>query len=643
MVVLAQRGRCAPGRGVGRNVVASDAGEDLPLNPELSWQFSSLRSSLCNLCASERLGQRFGSIELAAPRARVALPHRQLFPHGVGWRGASRADWGDMSEFDVHRGFSGSAPGQNLTGVLERLTSRDLELIVGPRVLPLLPRSDKIARSVLATAALRAVSDRPLEIFKDPTLRRTLLRNLDAGKADELRHRLKLGGVEPDFDTLTAPKNWPIVAGFLGLEPEEAAPAAASMVREPLEGAFTLFPHQRSVVRRAYGRIGSGDGRTLIHMPTGAGKTRTAMHLVSRTLNEQEPAVLVWLAVSRELLEQAAEAFQAAWSSLGNRQVTLHRFWGSRADSPSDLTDGLLVAGLAKMHAWRTRDPVEFLKFSARARLVVVDEAHQAIAPTYRGVIEGLSAAGQHHAIVGLTATPGRTWNDVAADQALSDFFEGSKVVLEAGSDANPVKYLLDEGYLARPSFQQIDYSPEITPTSAELRRLAGSDDFTDETLNKMAADVARNMAIIKSVQELVARGHKRIILFAISVQHAEDLSTALTAHGLQAAVVSGTTPPNRRSAIIKAFKAPSPSPLLLCNFGVLTTGFDAPRTSAAVIARPTKSLVLFSQMVGRATRGPKANGNEHCEILTVHDPAYPGFGDIAEAFFNWEDVWHDD
>ena len=46
--------------------------------------------------------------------------------------------------------------------------------------------------------------------------------------------------------------------------------------------------------------------------------------------------------------------------------------------------------------------------------------------------------------------------------------------------------------------------------------------------------------------------------------------------------------------------------------------------------------------MVGRATRGPKAGGNETCEIATVIDTELPGFGDIAEAFTNWEDVWHD-
>ena len=79
---------------------------------------------------------------------------------------------------------------------------------------------------------------------------------------------------------------------------------------------------------------------------------------------------------------------------------------------------------------------------------------------------------------------------------------------------------------------------------------------------------------------------------------------------------------------------------MILVNFGVLTTGFDAPSASAVVIARPTQSLVLFSQMVGRAIRGPRAGGTETCEIVTVVDPSLPGFGDVAAAFLNWEDVW---
>ena len=79
----------------------------------------------------------------------------------------------------------------------------------------------------------------------------------------------------------------------------------------------------------------------------------------------------------------------------------------------------------------------------------------------------------------------------------------------------------------------------------------------------------------------------------------------------------------------------------ILINFGVLTTGFDAPAASAALIARPTKSLVLYSQMVGRVIRGPLAGGTERCEVVTVVDTTLPGFGDIAEAFTNWEDVWN--
>jgi superfamily II DNA or RNA helicase len=81
---------------------------------------------------------------------------------------------------------------------------------------------------------------------------------------------------------------------------------------------------------------------------------------------------------------------------------------------------------------------------------------------------------------------------------------------------------------------------------------------------------------------------------------------------------------------------------MILINYGVLTTGFDAPATSAAIIARPTRSLVLYSQMVGRATRGVKAGGNAEAEIVTVVDPHLPGFGSVAEAFKNWEDVWNE-
>jgi superfamily II DNA or RNA helicase len=496
---------------------------------------------------------------------------------------------------------------------------------------------------MLTQAALRKIRNRPQLVFSSPDLCKTLFRNLDPGKLDELEFRLAKGGDAVSisaFDDPTSAAIWPVVSGFFGLEPDELASAARPLPRQSTAGQFGLFAHQRSVVRRTYSKIGAGYGRTLIHMPTGAGKTRTAMHYAARVLNESEPCVVAWLASSRELLEQAAETFETAWAALGNRALLLHRFWGDFGDEPGDLTDGILVGGLAKLHAWRSRDSTGFLRLCARTRLVVMDEAHQAIAPTYRAVIEGLADAGQADAVLGLTATPGRTWNDITEDEELARFFSGSKVVLEVEGFDNPVEYLLAEGYLARPEFSKIEYQPESSPSPEALKRLAKLDDYSDDMLDKLAADTGRNLAVIAGVRQLIGRGHQRIILFAASVVHAEDLAAALSAYGIESLVVTGGTPSGRRSAILKTFKSSVSKPIVICNFGVLTTGFDAPKTSAAIIARPTKSLVLFSQMVGRATRGTKAGGNATCEILTVHDPSYPGFGDVAEAFFNWEDVW---
>ena len=77
----------------------------------------------------------------------------------------------------------------------------------------------------------------------------------------------------------------------------------------------------------------------------------------------------------------------------------------------------------------------------------------------------------------------------------------------------------------------------------------------------------------------------------------------------------------------------------IIINFGVLTTGFDAPKADVAVIARPTQSLVLYSQMVGRVIRGSEAGGTESCRVVTVVDQQY-GFKDLSESFDFWDDLW---
>lgn len=171
-----------------------------------------------------------------------------------------------QEDFNPLRGFAGPAPGQNIDHVLARLTKRDLELLVGPAVLPLLPSAPDYHRRELEVAAARVMADRGRKVLSASELRRTILRNLDPGKLSELSHRLgaDAGSVTVDDET------WSIFAGFLGLDQPDAAGAYAMLPVEQVGIRYGLFSHQRSVVRRVMAKIGDGQGRTLVHMPTGA-------------------------------------------------------------------------------------------------------------------------------------------------------------------------------------------------------------------------------------------------------------------------------------------------------------------------------------------------------------------------------------
>lgn len=534
-------------------------------------------------------------------------------------------------------GYVGSAPGQSLSAMLERFTLKDLRNLIGEDVISLLGSNAGSDRERMVKAAVQVIETQP-ETLRNLILQNLIVRNLDNGKHQELKDRLERARLK--LSDLPSGSGLEVLGGFLGVTGKSQQLAIDASPVDSIDCQFGLFPHQRSVVRRTYDRIGVRHGRTVIHMPTGAGKTRTAMHFAARILNEYEPCVIVWLASGRELLDQAVEAFSDAWAVLGNRQVNLTKFWGNQNPNLQEVHDGLVVAGFAKMHAWRSRNPIDAMRLGAKTSLVIVDEAHQAIASTYKEVIECLSEAGQYNAVLGLTATPGRTWSDITADEALAEFFQNSKILLEVEGYNNPVHYLLENGYLSRPSFHRLDYLDEFEISNHSKSLQSSLDDYGLEELTALAQSTARNRAILIGVEDLISRGHKRIIIFATSVEHARLLSTVLELKGISSPIVTGETPAQRRNEVLRSYRRVDASPIVLCNFGVLTTGFDAPSTSAAVIARPTKSLVLFSQMVGRATRGPRAKGNAESEILTVHDPQCPGFGDIAEAFFNWEDVW---
>ncbi len=541
-----------------------------------------------------------------------------------------------------------SGPGMPIAMCLGGLPVSKLRELAGPvlvRTLEILGGEAADDRDSLVRVMTTVAQQRGATALEDPLFRKQLIDSLPLEKARELAERLRvpvsprifsdIEHVDFDFDKSAFQE----LAGFFGLVEPPRAPAGQHLSVEQVSPSFGLFEHQRVAADQVLNAIAAPPGRVVLHMPTGAGKTRTAMHVVCRLLNGGRPKLIVWLAQSSELLEQAVDAFLSAWNALGNRDVTLVRLWGSgQVPDISGISDGLVVGGLAKLHSLNSRDQFALLNLGRKSALVVIDEAHQAIAPTYKTILEKLADAGRESGLLGLTATPGRTWSDLAEDEKLSEFFCHNKVILTVPGYSNPVKYLMDEGYLAEPTFEMLKVPP-TTLTTGTKRSVADDDDYSAEVLSAVSQNAERNAAILKKIKEVIAR-HKRVIVFASSVQNAELFMSLLTATGITAYVITGETPKGQREYAIRQYKTPSPDPIVLCNYGVLTTGFDAPGTSAAIVARPTKSLVLFSQMVGRATRGVKAGGNRTCEIVTVVDPDLPGFGDVAEAFVNWEDVW---
>ena len=476
-----------------------------------------------------------------------------------------------------------------------------------------------------------------VQVLKDPAERKKVVSLVPSSKRAELEGRIGRSLRAPSQSQWTTAEVSRLV-DFFGLL-DDPIVGAESLATDTVQASYGLFDHQRTAIRHLTPLLSDFERRAVLHLPTGVGKTRTAMHVVAETLRNHEPGIVVWLASGQELLEQAVDAFTVAWEHLGTRPVQVGSMWGARTPDLATFADGFLAVSVAKAWALMSgRDPGWAARLAPRVRMVVFDEAHQSIATTYKRITEELTVDFRC-SLLGLTATPGRTWSDIDEDGRLADFFAENKVTLTVPGD-NPIDYLIDHGYLARPVFRTLFAQPGCELTSEERRRIARALDIPRAIVARLTMSAQYVTAVLAAVEELVASGHQRVLVFAATVDHARVLTAILAVRGLRSAVVSATTPTRHRERAIARFRANDEAPFVLVNFGVLTTGFDAPRATAVVIARPTKSLVLYSQMVGRGIRGPRAGGTDECTILTVVDPSLPGFGDVAAAFLNWEDVW---
>ncbi len=240
---------------------------------------------------------------------------------------------------------------------------------------------------------------------------------------------------------------------------------------------YGLYPYQVEISEKTFKSIEFGENnKAVIHLPTGAGKTRTAMHIVCRHLMTKPDALVLWLANSDILCEQAAEEFEKAWSYLGNREILRGLFYKNNTFSLNSLHRGFIVGGVQKLHAYysnETSNSVSF--FDKRLTLVVFDEAHRALATTYKDLVDRFLLNSPKAKLLGLTATTGRVYRDDKPEldpqnQALAEMFGNNKITMDVAPE-QPMEFLINKNYLANQDFKELTNDDLVLYDSSNLEK----------------------------------------------------------------------------------------------------------------------------------------------------------------------------
>ena len=315
----------------------------------------------------------------------------------------------------------------------------------------------------------------------------------------------------------------------------------------------------------------------MMQMPTGTGKTVVLASLVKQFLNSNVDSPVLIVAHRIELIEQTG----AFLSHFGIDYGII-----ARGKRPAKFRR-VMVASVQTLS--------KNLDIDLSPSLVVIDEAHHALAKTYRMLWE----AWQEAKFLGLTATPYRM-----SGEGFTDLFE----VL---ADSWSVKRFIAEGWLS-----SYDYY-SIRPDSAQqqeidsLKKRGADGDFQMKELREKL-DVRPSIERLFDSFERLASPKKGII-YAIDIAHAEHIAEFYRLQGVNAIAISSKTPAKERTEVIRTFKEEN-SIQILVSVDLFSEGFDCPDVEFIQLARPTLSLTKYLQMVGRGLRPCK--GKQCCTII---------------------------
>lgn len=341
---------------------------------------------------------------------------------------------------------------------------------------------------------------------------------------------------------------------------------------------ISLRPYQQEALDAVNTFYDKGIKKQLIVLPTGAGKTIIFSHL---PLIKKDSLPMLVLAHREELLEQAKTKIE--WS---NPDLSIDIEQGDRHAGHTDIVIASVpTLGRAESKRIQKYSPDYF-------KSIVIDEAHHAAAPTYRRILDYFNS----DFTLGVTATPQRSDNT-----RLTDVFDD--VVYY-----KTIQDLIEDGFLC----SLVGYRVKTTTDISSVATHDG--DYVASQLEDAINNPTRNAAIVSAYNNLVP--DSKAVVFCAGVKHANDLAASFTASNITTEVILGTTDSDLRSDILQRFKEGSVK--VIVNVGVLTEGFDEPTIQSIILARPTRSNLLYTQIVGRGTR--LSDGKPYCTIIDIAD-----------------------
>jgi len=393
----------------------------------------------------------------------------------------------------------------------------------------------------------------------------------------------------------------------------------------------TPFSHQVTALRELrkwYAKEGSTGGAGILVLPTGGGKTFTAVQFLAQGPLSEGYKVL-WLAHTHHLLEQSFKSFDPA--RIGGirepkQKLSLRVVSGTAGHFPPrsiERTDDVVIGTLQTIATAVRENQAQmlaFLKAAGKKLFVIFDEAHHAPAPSFRKLLQALKAQGA--SALGLTATP--LYSDETKQGWLKKLFPSGIIYQVLASR------LIADRILARP--HAIPIKTSITPHvdgHEHAKWVSAFGDIPEAVIDALAKNKGRNDFIAKAYADN-RKKFDQTIIFTDRWYQCEAIATALAWHKIKVGTVyshvDASVPARERAKrdadenakVLERFRKRELQ--VVINVRMLTEGTDIPEVQTVFITRQTTSRILLTQMVGRALRGPKCKGTEDAYIVSFED-----------------------